>query len=102
MENHLWQKTYLDKFTKMNDLQRGADSLHSISAKYSMAIFPGKAKTMGFIETPAVINNKTLQQVNRFRYLGYDISFNCSKSAKRQGNNTETRNKISQKVKGST
>jgi hypothetical protein len=53
---------------------------NSICKSYNLKISINKTKTMAFkgkhpVGTKIVIEDKTLKQVNHFRYLGYDITF---------------------------
>jgi hypothetical protein len=59
-----------------SDLQYSVHNLNKIAAKYSLEINIEKTKVMAFkgrepVRSKICINNKTLEQVNAFNYLGY-------------------------------
>ncbi|KAJ4428658.1 hypothetical protein ANN_25651 [Periplaneta americana] len=66
-----------------NDLQIAIIKLNEVASKYNMIISTDKTKVMAFlgsypIRTKIVLNNKTIEQVNTFKYLGCNVT--CNKS----------------------
>jgi hypothetical protein len=62
-----------------SDLQYSVHNLNKIATKYSLEINIEKTKVMAFkgrkpVRSKICINNKTLEQVNTFSYLGYYLS----------------------------
>jgi hypothetical protein len=54
--------------------------LNNICKSYNLKISINKIKTMAFkgkypVRTKILIEDKTLEQVNNFKYLGYDVTF---------------------------
>jgi hypothetical protein len=72
-------------FTKSEDeLQMATLQLNNIMATYNLEISHDKMKNMAFcgkyqIRSKIILNNKTIQQVQSFNYLGCDISFNYNR-----------------------
>ena len=63
-----------------DDLQRSIFTLQQIGFEYSVKISLKKTKIMAFkgkspVRSKIVLDNKTLEQVSHFRYLGCDISY---------------------------
>ncbi len=63
-----------------DDLQRAMYQLAKTSEAYDMKISSGKTKTMAFkgkdaIRSKIVIDGKIIEQVNTFRYLGNEMSY---------------------------
>ena len=63
-----------------DDLQRAMFQLQEVAREYSLTISVRKTKTMAFkgkypVRTKIVINNSTLEQVSRFKYLGCAVSY---------------------------
>ncbi|XP_055385812.1 uncharacterized protein LOC129614885 [Condylostylus longicornis] len=61
-----------------NDLQRMLFTFNTVAGQYNMKISTEKTKSMTISKEPIrcklVVNNKTIEQVNRFKYLGVDIT----------------------------
>lgn len=67
-----------------NDLQIAIIKLNEVASKYNMIISTDKTKVMAFlgsypIRTKIVLNNKTIEQVNTFKYLGCNVTYNKSR-----------------------
>jgi hypothetical protein len=63
-----------------SDLQYSVHNLNKIAAKYFLEINIEKTKVMAFkgrkpVRSKICINNKILEQVHTFSYLGYYLSF---------------------------
>jgi hypothetical protein len=63
-----------------NDLQQSLYNFKLVAEKYSMEISTEKTKIMAFCGKEPVpskirLNNKILERVNEFKYLGYKLSF---------------------------
>jgi hypothetical protein len=63
-----------------DELQISIFYLKNICKSYNLKISINKTKTMAFkgkypVRTKIIIEDKTLKQVNHFRYLGYDVTF---------------------------
>jgi hypothetical protein len=63
-----------------DELQRSIFYLNNICKSYNLNISVNKTKIMDFkgkypVRTKIVIQDKFLEQVNHFKYLGYDITF---------------------------
>jgi hypothetical protein len=63
-----------------SDLQYSVHNLNKIAAKYFLEINIQKTKVMAFkgqepVRSKVCINNKILEQVNTFNYLGYYLSY---------------------------
>jgi hypothetical protein len=63
-----------------DELKRSIFYLNNICKSYNLKMSINKTKTMAFkgkypIRTKIVIEDKTLEQVNHFKYLGYDVTF---------------------------
>lgn len=63
-----------------DNLQLAIFKLHNVAKDYNLKISHEKTKVFGFqggrhIRTKIVLNNKTLEQVNIFNYLGCNISY---------------------------
>jgi len=61
-----------------DNLQQADYLLHSISKEHNLEIATKKTKVFGFVgtdhlRTKIIINGETLEQVNRFTYLGCSI-----------------------------
>jgi hypothetical protein len=68
-------------------LQSAVYLLYSISKEYNLEITTGKTKVFGFVGTDhlkakIVINDKTVDQVSQFTYLGCSISYQFSNDVK--------------------
>jgi hypothetical protein len=63
-----------------DELQRSIFYLNNICKSYNLKSSINKTKTMAYkgkypVRTKIAIEDKTLEQVNHFRYLGYDVTF---------------------------
>jgi hypothetical protein len=63
-----------------DDLQHSFYSFKLVAEKYSMEISTEKTKIMAFcgkepVPSKICLNNKILERVNEFNYLGYKLSF---------------------------
>jgi hypothetical protein len=61
-------------------LQRAVNRLENIANDFNMRISTMKTKTMAFqggnhIRCKTVIDNKTIEQVSGFKYLGFNVSY---------------------------
>ena len=66
-----------------NNLQKTVYLLYSISKEHNLEIATKKTKVFGFVgadhlRTKIIINDKTLEQVSPFNYLGCNISYQFS------------------------
>ena len=64
-------------------MQRAVYLLYNISKEYNLEIATKKTNLFGFVgtdhlRTKIIINDETLDQVNQFTYLGYNISYQFS------------------------
>lgn len=67
-----------------DELQIAALKLNEIASRYNMSISAEKTKVMAFQGTnhkrcKIVIDNKSIEQVNNFNYLGFNVSY-CQKN----------------------
>lgn len=63
-----------------DNLQFGTHKLNNISKKYSLEISTVKTKVIAFkgdkpVRAKIIIENNTLEKVNRFNYLGFNITY---------------------------
>jgi hypothetical protein len=61
-------------------LKRSIFYVNNICKSYNLKISTNETKTMAFkgkypVRTKIIIEDKTLEQVNHFKYVGYDITF---------------------------
>lgn len=67
-----------------DELQVAAHKLNELASEYNMSISEKKTKAMAFEGTnhkrcKIMINNKLIEQVNNFNYLGFNVSY-CQKN----------------------
>jgi hypothetical protein len=67
-----------------NLLQKSVHKLEKVTSKYGLTISTNKTKTMAFrgrdpIISKIVINNKIIEQINIFNYLGCSLSYETEK-----------------------
>jgi transposase len=65
-------------------LQKSVHKLENVLSKYGLTISTNKTKTMAYrgrdhIRSKIVINNKIIEQVNTFCYLGCTLSYKLEK-----------------------
>lgn len=75
-----------------DDLQRALYTLNETAADYNLIISNTKSKVLAFIgddhiRAKIIINDKTLEQISNFNYLGYNISYT--------NNNSDIKTKLS-------
>ena len=66
-----------------DNLQKAVYSLYNKAKEFNLEIATNKTKVFGFVgtdhlRTKIIINDKILEQVNQFNYLGCSISYHCS------------------------
>jgi hypothetical protein len=64
-------------------LQKAVYSLYNKAKEFNLEIATNKTKVFGFVRTDhlrtkIIINDKILEQVNQFHYLGCSLSYHCS------------------------
>lgn len=67
-----------------NDLQEAIFKLNKIASDFNLLISTSKSKTMAFkgslpLRVKIVINDQIIEQVNTFKYLGYNVTYGTNK-----------------------